>query len=53
MKSNKKIEAFLMNLKFRLLSEMPKIHKEIKLYEDRLSSRKLTKNPVPGPQFNE
>ncbi len=53
MKSNKKIEAFLMNLKFRLLSEMPKIQKEIKLYEDRLSSGRLTKKPVPGPQFNE
>jgi hypothetical protein len=33
--------------------EMPKIQKEIKLYEDRLSAGKLTSQPVPGPQFNE
>jgi hypothetical protein len=45
MRPNKKIESFLMNLKFRLLSEMPRIHNEIKLYEERLAAVKLTKEP--------
>jgi len=53
MRSNKKIESFLMNLKFLLLKEMPKIQKEIKLYEERLAAGRLTKDPIPGPQFNE
>lgn len=53
MKSNKKIESFLVNLKSRLLNEMPRIQKEIKLYEERLSAGKLTKNPIFGHQFNE
>jgi hypothetical protein len=53
MTSNKKIEIFLKNLKFRLLTEMPRIQKEIKLYEERLSAGKLNTNPIPGPQFNE
>jgi len=53
MKSNKKIESFLVNLKLRLSMEMPRIKQEIKLYEERLSAGKLTTNPIPGPQFNE
>ena len=53
MRSNKKIESFLSNLRSRLLEEMPKIQKEIKLYEERLATGKLIKDPIAGPQFNE
>lgn len=33
--------------------EMPRIMREIELYEERLSAGKLTTNTIPGSQFNE
>lgn len=53
MKSNKKIDEFILNLKKRLSREMPKVKKEIELYEKRFAAGTLTKNSTPSPQFNE
>ena len=50
---NKKIEIFILNLRQRLSKEMPKVRKEIELYEKHLAADTLIKNPVPSPQFNE
>ena len=52
MSSVENIESFLKNLQRRLKKEMPKVRAEIKVYEQKLASGKLTKNPIPGPQFN-
>ena len=46
------IEEFLNDLKLRLQKEMPRIRKEIQVYEDKLSKGRLTEKPVSGPQFN-
>jgi hypothetical protein len=46
------IEEFLIELKKKFKKEMPRIKREIKIYEEKLSSGKLTKNPIPSPQFN-
>jgi len=46
------IEEFLNDLKSRLQKEMPRIRKEIQVYEEKLSKGRITKNPVAGPQFN-
>ena len=53
MKRDKIIKEFISNLKKRLSKEMPKVKKEIKLYEKHLVAGTLTKNPIPSPQFNE
>ena len=53
MERNKKIEKFISNLKQRLSYEMPKVRKEIELYEKHLAAGTLIKNPSPSPQFNE
>lgn len=53
MKSEKNIDTFLKNLRSKLLKEMPKVRKEIKLYEERLAAGKLTKTPSKSPLFNE
>tara|TARA_R110002012_G_scaffold64715_1_gene170004 strand:- start:15339 stop:15497 length:159 start_codon:yes stop_codon:yes gene_type:complete len=46
------IEEFLKELQKKFKREMPRIKKEIKVYEEKLSSEKLTKKPTPSPQFN-
>jgi len=46
------ILIYLSELKKRLAMEMPKVRKEIRLYEEKLKNGQLTENPVPGPQFN-
>jgi intein/homing endonuclease len=46
------IEEFLKELQKKLKNEMPRIKREIKIYEEKLSAGKLTKNPTPSPQFN-
>lgn len=53
MRSDQHIDDFLKNLKSRLLKEMPKVRKEIELYEKRLAKGKLTKTPTSTPLFNE
>lgn len=47
------IEEYLKKVRKRLLKEMPKVLKEIEVYENKLASGKLTEKPVPAPQFNE
>lgn len=49
----KNIDDFLKDLKSRLELAMPKIRKEVKLYEEKMLKGKLTKNPSSSPQFNE
>lgn len=53
MRSDNNIDVFLRNLKTRLSKEMPKVLKEIKLYEERLAAGKLKKTPTQSPLFNE
>ena len=44
----KEIEIFQNNLK----SEMPRVIREIEVYEIALKKGTLKKNPIPSPQFN-
>ncbi len=44
--------AYLNELKERISLEMPKVMKEISIYENNLRKGKLTKDPKPAPQFN-
>jgi len=53
MGSIKEIEEFLKNLQKRLKKEMPRIRKEIKVYEEKVAMGNLMKEPVPGQQFND
>lgn len=48
----KNIEDFLTELKKQLKGEMPRIRKEIKVYEKKVKKGELTINPTPSPQFN-
>jgi hypothetical protein len=41
MGSSMNIEEFLKDLKIRLESGMPKVHAEVKLYEERLRTRHI------------
>jgi hypothetical protein len=52
MKSNKNIEEFISKLRKRLSKEMPKINKEIAIYEKHLAEGKLIKAPKVSPQFS-
>jgi hypothetical protein len=52
MKSNKNIEEFISKLRKRLSKEMPKINKEIAIYEKHLAEGKLTESPKVSPQFS-
>lgn len=53
MDSNDYMEDFLKDLQESLKKEMPRIRKEIKVYERKLLTKRLTKNPIPAPQFYE
>jgi hypothetical protein len=46
------IQSYLAELKKRLRKELPKISKEIRIYEQKLREGKTNPNPTPGPQFN-
>jgi len=46
------ILIYLSELKNRLAQEMPKVRKEIRLYEEKRTKGQLTEKPIPGPQFN-
>ncbi|PZX51879.1 hypothetical protein LV84_03638 [Algoriphagus ratkowskyi] len=45
------ITAFLNDLDIKLKKEMPRIRREIKVYEEKLKEGRLTLNPRPSPQF--
>lgn len=49
-KQIKQIEIQVFQEKFK--AEMPKIFKEIEIYEMALKEGKLNKKPLPAPQFN-
>lgn len=52
MSTKEDIHNYISNLRIKLDKELPRISEEIRVYEDKLAKGKLTKNPVPGPQFN-
>ena len=52
MTSKEEIKTYINVLKKRLKNEMPKIRKEIKVYEEKLANGQLTQSPTPAPQFN-
>ena len=47
---SKKIEINAFQTKFK--AEMPRVIKEIEVYENALKKGTLTKSPIPSPQFN-
>lgn len=53
MNSDSDIKEYLKEVQKRLLKEMPRVLKEIEVYENKLASGMLTEKPVPAPQFNE
>jgi len=50
--NNKKIVKYSVELTKRFKKEMPRIKKEIKIYEEKVASGQVTLNPISGPQFN-
>jgi hypothetical protein len=52
-KSKFDIDKFIASLKERLLSQMPRIQKEIMVYEKNVSLGIEKKNPKPSPQFTD
>jgi|TARA_B110000305_G_scaffold177411_1_gene196424 hypothetical protein len=46
------IIKYLVDLKKRLQQEMPRISKEIKVYEEKVINGSLSKHPISGSQFN-
>ena len=53
MEKEENIKDFLEDLANKLKNEMPKIRKEIKVYEQKLKRGGLTVRPIPSPQFND
>lgn len=52
MRTKQEILIYLSELKERIAHEMPKVRKEIRLYEEKKANGQLTEKPVSGPQFN-
>lgn len=52
-KSKSDIDKFIATLKERLLSQMPRIQKEILVYERKVALGIEKKNPKPSPQFSD
>lgn len=52
-KSKFDIDKYIASLKERLLSQMPRIQKEILVYENNVSLGIDKKNPEPSPQFRD
>ena len=52
MDKDQNIHLFLSDLKIRFLKELPKVKKQVKLYEKRAAEGKLSKLPTSSPQFN-
>jgi len=51
MENKKNIHQHIEDLKSSLKAEMPRIKREIQIYEDRLAKGLTSKNPAPSPQF--
>lgn len=51
MQKAKTNNSFITSLEKRFLKEMPRIRKEIKLYEKHLKNGKLNTTPKVAPQF--
>jgi len=49
---SKSKNSFIESFEKRILKEMPRIIKEIQLYEDRLKKGTITQSPKIAPQFN-
>ncbi|WP_268124069.1 hypothetical protein [Roseivirga pacifica] len=45
-------KSYLHNIKEKMAAEMPKVMEEIAVYEKKLKSDTLTKQPKISPQFN-
>ncbi|WP_417603143.1 hypothetical protein [Owenweeksia hongkongensis] len=52
MSKDEKISNFIELIEARMAKEMPRIIREIKVYEDKLAKGELTKFPKVAPQFN-
>lgn len=52
MTSEEKLKIYINELKRRLKNEMPRVRREIKVYEEKLANGRLTQSPTPAPQFN-
>lgn len=52
-KSKSDIDKFIASLKDRLLSQMPRIHKEVMVYEKNISLGIEKKSPMPSPKFTD
>ena len=53
MNSKEEIMVYLKELDRKLLLRFPEISAQIAVYERKLAEGTLTKNPIPGPQFND
>jgi hypothetical protein len=45
------IQSHIQTIKSKLKAEMPRITKEIQVYEEKLAKGLTNKNPSPAPQF--
>ena len=52
MTSKEELKIYINELKKRLKNEMPRVRREIKVYEEKLANGRLTQSPTPAPQFN-
>jgi hypothetical protein len=52
-KSKSQIDTLIASWKKKLLSQMPRIHKEVLVYEKNVALGKEKKNPIPSPQFTD
>jgi len=48
---DKDIHRQVEHIKLKLKAEMPRIRKEIQIYEERVAKGQAIKNPTPSPQF--
>ena len=52
MTSKEELKIYINEHKKRLKNEMPRVRREIKVYEEKLANGRLTQSPNPAPQFN-
>jgi len=52
MKQNNSSKRFISDIERRFIKEMPRVQKEIKVYETNLKNGKLNTSPRIAPQFN-
>lgn len=46
------IQLYLKRIQEKLEKAMPKVHKEVKIYEEKKRAGTLIKNPISSPQFS-